>query len=127
MDKKTKLIFCAIICFLVGNTQTVFSQEGSSELPSLMDGDVYVWNSNQTTNVNFTIWSPSCDEADFYLEPDYYGTYSCGDDTEIYIRIITEHSNGQKIKVEYSLSVLQRYEVYYNTSRSAWDVRQLAR
>ena len=104
-------IAVAIILFFV-NTAS-FSQEGSIDIPSLADGQVYLVNRTNTV-VIFYLESASTDRTEHRLEPNSGAEYSGTSDDKWFNIFVYTNKNGQQQEITYGLNSGSRHYFEWN-------------
>ena len=105
-------------CWLTSKHATAIAQE-------LPRHDVYVANPLDRT-MKFAILCATDEQQEltkYELKPRSSDLYKCNDwKSSIFLRVVT----GKKTPVVVALEPKKRYEFYWNSGKSQWDVREIA-
>jgi hypothetical protein len=116
--KNAALVILLVICSFTDNHSTALAQQ----LPS---NDVYVANPLNRT-MKFAIVCESGDKKDstkHQLKARSSDLYKCAPlGAPAFIRVVTGHKKPVLVKLEPK----KRYEFYWNSEKSQWDVREIA-
>ncbi len=106
--------------------QTPSPTSGGSTEPSLGTSEVYIWNSNSSNRVNFSITGDSCSPPlNESLAPYSYKTFTCPSANAFEIMVNTMQGDGSVVTKRYNLRPSARYLLLYDGRISAWDVNEM--
>ena len=116
--KRLVIAVLFLTCFFASNHSVVLAQQ----LPSR---DVYVANPlNRTMKFSIVCESGEKKESTKHqLKPLGSDLYKCQDrKSSIFLRVVTGHKEPVLVQLEPK----KRYEFYWNSDKSQWDVREVA-